>query len=106
LEIGPTDFVLRLSRTMERIQLNEEDWECETDLGPEFQDITSLLLQDPENSSRQTTTKRSLWFWTKHTKICVGAAFALVLLLLLVVYLTYSQKQLETTMDMMMELPD
>ena len=53
-----------------------------------------------------TPTKRPLWFWTKHTKICVGAAFALVLLLLLVVYLTYSQKQLETTMDMMMELPD
>ena len=76
------------------------------DLGPEFQDITSLLLQDPENLSRQTTTKRSLWFWTKHTKICVGAAFALVLLLLLVVYLTYSQNQLETTMDVMMELPD
>ena len=30
LEIGPTDFVLRRCLTMERIQLNEEDWECET----------------------------------------------------------------------------
>merc|ERR1711970_1453152 len=92
---------------MERIQLDEEDWECETDLGPEFQDITSLLLQDPESSPRQPGQQRPLWFWvTEHTKICIGAAVALIVLLLLVIYLTYSQNQLESTVDVMMEMPD
>ena len=77
-----------------------------SDLGPEFQDITSLLLQDPENPPRQTG-KRPLWFWlTEHTKICIGAAFALLVLILLVIYLTYSQEQLESTMDVMMDMPD
>ena len=75
-------------------------------MGSEFQDITSLLLQDPENPPRQTG-KRSLWFWlTEHTKICVGVAIALVVLLLLVIYLTYSQDQLESTVDVMMDMPD
>ena len=76
------------------------------DLGPEFQDITSLLLQDPDNSPRQTG-KRTLWIWlTEHTKICIGVAIALLVLLLLVIYLTYSQTQLESTLDVMMEMPD
>ena len=75
-------------------------------MGPEFQDITSLLLQDPETSPRQTG-KRPLWFWLReHTKICIATAFALLLLLLLVIYLTYSQDQLESTMDVMMDMPD
>ena len=73
-------------------------------MGPEFQDITSLLLQDPENPPRQTG-KRSLWL-TEHTKFCIGTAFAFVLLLLLVIYLTYSQDQLESTVDVMMDMPD
>merc|ERR1712181_107559 len=92
---------------MERIQLEEEEWECETDLGGEFQDITSLLLQEPESSRGQASKQRPLWFWvTEHTKICIGAAFALIVLLLFVIYLTYSQDQLESTVDVMMEMPD
>merc|ERR1712181_69758 len=46
---------------MERIQLEEEEWECETDLGAEFQDITSLLLQEPVSSRGQAGKQRSLW---------------------------------------------
>ena len=76
-------------------------------MGPEFQDITSLLLQDPESSPRQPGKHRSLWFWVReHTKVCIGAAVALIVLLLLVIYLTYSQNQLESTVDVMMEMPD
>ena len=77
------------------------------DLGAEFQDITSLLLQEPESSRGQASKQRPLWFWVaEHTKICIGAAIALILLLLFVIYLTYSQDQLESTVDVMMEMPD
>merc|ERR1712126_418335 len=74
-------------------------------LGGDFQDITSLLLQDsvspPSLHYKHNLCSRKL-------KICVSSSLALILLLLLLLYLAYREtdKEMNSLTNLMIDLSE
>merc|ERR1712002_1323148 len=90
---------------LQEMDLEEEDLEEETGFGPEFQDITSLLIQD---SSQKDQSTKSEHLCSLKFKICISLSVFFVLLFLFLLYLAYSETDVEndSLTNLMIDLPE